>query len=200
MENFLTKMQRRYTVKKYNPSGHISENQIKELENILHLSPSSINSQPWKFTFVRSTGLKSELAQVSYYNKEKIEACSCLIVFQVLKKTEDFEKQMHETLPQGSIDYYQRMLKPLGNAAIESWMKNQVYLALGVLLAACAQENIDSTPMEGIEATKYDTILKNEKYKTLFAVALGVHAEDDYNQPALKPKSRRDIDSVIEER
>jgi nitroreductase/dihydropteridine reductase len=46
METFLNKMQKRYTVKKYNSEGKL-DNEIKEqLKSILHLSPSSINSQP----------------------------------------------------------------------------------------------------------------------------------------------------------
>lgn len=200
MGNFLSNMQSRYTVKKYDPDKKLTEEQLKMLENILQLSPSSINSQPWKFTFVKTSELKAKLAEASYFNKEKIDACTCLVVFQVLKKAEDFEKQIHENLPEGSVNYYNRVLKPLGEAAVEGWMKNQVYLALGILLAACAQEKIDSTPMEGIETDKYDEILNNDKYTTLFSVALGVHAADDANQPSLKPKSRLDIKTVIEER
>jgi nitroreductase/dihydropteridine reductase len=51
--NFLEKMKSRYTVKKYNPQGTISEEQIQQLKEILHLSPSSINSQPWNFVLYR---------------------------------------------------------------------------------------------------------------------------------------------------
>lgn len=50
--NFLDKMKNRYTVKKYNPQGKVSEEQITVLKEILNLSPSSINSQPWNFIFV----------------------------------------------------------------------------------------------------------------------------------------------------
>ena len=45
-------MEQRYTTKKYDVSKKIENQKIEELKEILRLSPSSINSQPWKFTFV----------------------------------------------------------------------------------------------------------------------------------------------------
>jgi len=50
--NFLELAQQRYTTKKYNPTQKITNEEIETLKQILQLSPSSINSQPWHFTFV----------------------------------------------------------------------------------------------------------------------------------------------------
>ncbi len=198
METFLTKMQNRYTVKKYNSERKLDSEIIEQLKSILHLSPSSINSQPWKFTFVEDSKAKSEFAEVSYFNKEKINDSQLLIVFQVLKNAEDFETQIEKNLPDGSIEYYKKMIKPHGENYTKSWMSHQVYLALGILLSACAQMKIDSTPMEGIEIAKYDAILNNEKYTTLFAVAIGVRDENDFNQPKLKAKSRLNFEEILD--
>ncbi|WP_346429898.1 nitroreductase family protein [Chryseobacterium indologenes] len=171
--NFLDKMKTRYTVKKYNSQGNINEEQISQLKEILNLSPSSINSQPWNFIFVNRGELKSQLAEVSFINKEKVIDCSHLIIFQVIKNPEDFEKQIQENLPEGAVNYYRTRVKPKGEAYVKSWLAHQVYLSLGVLLSGCADMGIDSTPMEGIESELYDEILKNDKYETLFAVAIG---------------------------
>ena len=170
--NFLNKMKTRYTVKKYNPQGIITEEQVAQLKEILNLSPSSINSQPWNFVFVNNLEIKTELAEASYFNKEKIVDSSQLVVFQVIKNVKDFEEQIEENLPEGSINYYKNFVKPKGEEAIKSWLGHQVYLSLGVFLSACADMGIDSTPMEGIEPEKYDDILKNDMYETLFAVAI----------------------------
>ncbi|WP_336961409.1 nitroreductase family protein [Chryseobacterium contaminans] len=195
--NFLDKMKARYTVKKYNPQGNISEEKISQLKEILNLSPSSINSQPWNFVFVNDPILKKQLAEKSYFNKEKVLDCSHLIVFQVLKNIENFEKQIEENLPEGAVNYYQTMVKPKGEEAIKAWLGHQVYLSLGVLLSACAAMGIDSTPMEGIEPESYDVILNNEKYETLFAVAIGERDETDANQPKFNPKKRLKAEKVI---
>lgn len=195
--NFLEQMKKRYTVKKYNPQGKISAEQITELKEILNLSPSSINSQPWNFIFINNPEIREQLAEVSYFNKEKVLDSSHVIVFQVIKNPEEFEKQIEENLPEGSVNYYRTMVKPNGEAAIRSWMGHQVYLSLGVLLSACAAMGIDSTPMEGIEADKYDAILKNNSYETLFAVAIGERADSDSNHPATTPKRRLKSEKVI---
>lgn len=195
--NFLEKMKSRYTVKKYNPQGTISEEKLQTLKEILHLSPSSINSQPWNFFFVNNPLIKEQLAEASYFNKEKILDSSYLIVFQVIKDPEDFEKQIEENLPEGSINYYKTFVKPKGEAEIKSWLKHQVYLSLGILLSACADMEIDSSPMEGIENGKYDEILKNKNYETLFAVAIGEKSENDSNQPIHTPKKRLKRENVI---
>ena len=196
--SFLEKMQSRYTVKKYNPNGTLDTAVIEQLKEILRLSPSSINSQPWKFTFVTNTEAKAQLAEVSLFNKEKVLNSHCVIVFQVLKKVEDFEKQATENLPEGQRNYFLNFLKPKGEAAIQSWMSNQVYIALGVLMSACGQMGIGCTPMEGIDAGGYDTYLNNDTYRTLFAVCVGEGAEDDANRPEVKPKSRLNTERVVE--
>lgn len=195
--NFLEKMKSRYTVKKYNSQGKIDKEQVQTLKEILHLSPSSINSQPWNFVFINNPEIKEQLAEVSYFNKEKVLDSSYLIVFQVIKNPEDFEKQIEANLPEGSVNYYKTFVKPKGETEIKSWLKHQVYLSLGVLLSACAAMEIDSTPMEGIENEKYDTILNNEKYETLFAVVIGEKSENDSNQPKHTPKRRLESKNVI---
>ena len=70
--DFLELMQQRYTTKKYNPTEKISSEKIEQLKQILQLSPSSINSQPWKFIFVENQELKKQLAEVSKHNTERV--------------------------------------------------------------------------------------------------------------------------------
>ncbi|WP_294333473.1 nitroreductase family protein [uncultured Chryseobacterium sp.] len=196
--SFLEKMKSRYTVKKYNPNGTLSEETVQQLKDILQLSPSSINSQPWNFIFVNeSSENREKLADASYWNKDKIVNSNLLIVFQVLKNPEDFEKQIEGYLPEGSVNYYKNFVKSKGEMFIKSWMAHQVYLSLGVLLSACAEMGLDSTPMEGIENDKYDEIISNDKYQTLFAVTIGTRSEEDSNQPAVTPKKRLERGEVI---
>ena len=44
----------RYTTKHYDPARRISDRDIADLMEVLRLSPSSVNSQPWHF-FVTGT-------------------------------------------------------------------------------------------------------------------------------------------------
>lgn len=194
---FLELAKNRYTTKKYDSSKKVSEENIQKLKEILRLSPSSINSQPWEFIFISEESLKSQLSQASEFNESKIKECSHLIVFTALNNIKKFEKDILAYLPEGNIGYYNQVIKSQSDFEIKSWFQKQVYLSLGFFMSACASLGIDSTPMEGIDNKKYDEILKLEDYSTLFAVAIGYRDPNDTNQPSITPKSRLDIDTII---
>ncbi len=56
--DFLELSKKRFTAKKFDPSKKIPEDDIKKLKEILRLSPSSVNSQPWVFIFGSSDQAK----------------------------------------------------------------------------------------------------------------------------------------------
>lgn len=188
----------RYTTKKYDPNRKVSEMEIEQLKEILRLSPSSINSQPWNFFFVFDEKTKRELASVSYFNEQKINESSHLIVFSAIDNVEKFEAQINEHLPEGAVGYYKTYIKTKPETEIKAWLQHQVYLSLGFFLSACASLEIDSTPMEGIKGEEYQRILKLDEYKPLFAVAIGYRDAEDANQPSVKPKSRLPFENIIQ--
>ncbi|CEN34359.1 NAD(P)H-dependent oxidoreductase [Capnocytophaga cynodegmi] len=194
--NFLDLAKNRYTTKIYQ-NKKISEEKINDLKEILRLAPSSINSQPWRFIFVSDENKKQELAKVSFFNESKINNASHLVVFLGFDDLEKFESQIRKCLPEGQINYYLQNVKPKGEEVTKKWLHRQVYISLGYFLSACASMGIDSTPMEGIQMEKYDEILQQDGYKTLFAVAIGYRDSNDSNQPDKNPKSRLPLEEVI---
>ena len=196
--SFLDLTKQRYTTKKYNSSVKIAADKIVELQEIVRLSPSSINSQPWKFSFIENEDLKSKLAAVSYFNQQRINDASHLVVFSAVDKIQLFEEEYLQQLPDGSKGYYNQFIKPLSEYDIKSWMQHQVYLSLGFFLSASMSLGIDSTPMEGIESDKYKEILGLKDHKPLFAVALGYRNPDDGNQPSINPKTRLPFEQIIQ--
>jgi len=195
--NFLKLAENRYTTKTYTKNKKITINEIEDLKEILRLSPSSINSQPWKFTFISNKEVKEQLAAHSYFNANKIKDASHIVVFSVLDSIPLFEKQISENLPEGAIGYYKQFIKPKKDFEIKAWFSNQVYLSLGFFLSACASMHIDSTPMEGIVTDDYDAVLDVKNYKTLFAVAIGYRDSEDSNQPSVKAKVRLNKEIII---
>ena len=197
--NFLDLARRRYATKKYNPIKKISSEQIDELKEIIRLSPSSINSQPWKFTFVTSEDVKSELASQSYMNEQSINDVGLLVVFSVMEEIKHFEKRNISILPEGwRTGFYEPMIKANGDAAVKSWMEHQVYLSLGYFLSACISMGLDATPMEGINREAYQQILVQDGYAPLFAVAVGYADLSDFMHPSVFPKSRFELDEVVQ--
>jgi len=196
--DFRSIAEKRYTTQKYDVSRKISNTDIEDLKHILKLSPSSINSQPWLFTFVSNEQVKNDLADASYSNAPKIKNASHLVVFSVMDNLEEFEKRVEENLLENSIKFYKQYIKTQPKEKTVNWLSNQVYITLGFFLAACASMEIDSTPMEGIDAAKYKDILNIEDHKVLFSVAIGYRDENDNTQPNLIGKSRLSGDTVIQ--
>jgi nitroreductase / dihydropteridine reductase len=202
--SFLHLATTRYTTKQYDPVRKIAETDIQALKEILRLCPSSINSQPWKFSFISDLVLKSQLADVSFHNTRKVLNASHIVVFNVIDSVPVFEADIKQRLPEPAVGFYNLRVKPLSEVEIKTWFAHQAYLALGFFLGACASMGIDSTPMEGIDTNAYNAILQTDKrlhlqdYKSLFAVAIGYRDPNDANQPTITPKKRRDLDEVVE--
>lgn len=196
--NILDLIQKRYTAKKYNADKVLPQEKIGDLKEILRLTPSSINIQPWKFTFVQNPEMKAKLAAVSMHNTEKINQAQLLVVFSVADDLDAFQKVVDTELPQARRDWYNQMKASMPEADLKIWLAKQVYIALGVGLTASVALGLDSTAMEGIESNKYRDILNMTAYKPLFAMAVGYGSEDDFNRIGVTPKSRRLLENVVE--
>lgn len=197
LTHFLELAQTRYATKVYDATKKVSEEQIDQLAEILRLTPSSINSQPWQFVIVADEQMKNSLAEVSLGNASKVKDASHLVVFRGVKNLEKLEAQMKEYLSEGALAFYNGRVKN-DEAGVREWIGRQVYISLGFFLAACADMGIDSTPMEGIDTAEYDKVLNlGDDYQTLCVVAIGYRSAEDSNQPSITPKKRLPKEQVI---
>lgn len=98
--NFLELAQSRYTTKAYR-SQSVSEDKIQSLKEILRLTPSSINSQPWQFVFIDDKATKEQFARISYINEQRINEASHLVVFLAHNNDSAFEAHLHKTSEMG---------------------------------------------------------------------------------------------------
>ena len=76
------------------------------------------------------------------------------------------------------------------------WTSKQTYLALGNLLNAAAELNIDVTPMEGFEPSKFNEILGLEKLGLNAALVAPIgyrNAEDETQNYAKVRKSSEEL-------
>ena len=70
------------------------------------------------------------------------------------------------------------------------WASRQVYIALGIALAAAAENGIDASPMEGFDSKQFDEILELGPLglASRVVLAVGFRSPDDSYQKL--PKSR----------
>ena len=182
----------RYATKHFDPNKKISDEDFAILKQSLILSPSSFGLQPYKFLVVENIELRKKLTANSW-NQAQIEEASHLVVFlgkNIMTKI-DIEEFIELTAKTRQIaitaleNYKNMMLQSFveNHRDILDWAAKQAYIALGNLMTAAALLKIDSCPMEGIIASKYDEILEVEKsYTTLCVCTLGFRAVDDKAQ------------------
>ena len=83
--NFSKIVNSRHATKAFDASRKIPAASFAELETLLHLAPSSINSQPWHFVIASTDEGKARIAKSTYgntaYNEPKIRNASHVVVF-----------------------------------------------------------------------------------------------------------------------
>lgn len=204
----------RHTAKKYDPTKKVSQQDLKILLEAIRLSPSSINSQPWKFIVIESQDAKQRMydtfVEQHSYNQSHIFDSSHTILFAHHPKytRADYSQIVEQGIEDKRTDKNDResAFAPFAFAKANTnsdgdtscWTKAQTYLALGNTLHTLARLRIDSTPLEGIDIKRVNTEFVNELdgYQCDVALAIGYHhSEEDYN--AKLPKSRLALDKIL---
>lgn len=213
--DLLTSSQSRYTTKAFDENKKISEEKLERLLEVLRLTPSSVNIQPWYFLVIESNDAKARVAKALTgryaYNGPKVLNSSHTIVFctrtditdeyltQLIEQDEQsgrfqnaVAKQGQQDTRKGYVEFYRNEQKNLFG-----WLENQTFIALGQLLLAAGLEGVDATPMGGFDETTLNTEfnLIEQGYRASVIVALGYRSEDDFN--AKLPKSRLDASVIL---
>ena len=213
-QQIITDLEKRYTTKHYDASKRIPQADLDVIYEAMRLSPSSINSQPWKFIVIESDAAKQRFhdtfANKFQFNQKHAKEASHIIL--LAHKThynrDDYAKVVDKGIEDGRTKPENREQAFGGFAFVEmnmdengntsAWTKAQVYIALGNLMHTAARLGIDSTPMEGVDPELIKEIFSTELegYQCDVALAMGYHHKDeDYN--AALPKSRLAMEDVI---
>ncbi len=95
-------------------------------------------------------------------------------------------------------DFIKGKLAEKSAVGLDHWTARQTYIALGNLLAACAELKIDACPMEGFEPEMYNEILglTEEGLYAAVIATIGYRSEEDQTQHA--KKVRKPMSSLFE--
>lgn len=200
----------RYACKAFDSEKKLSEEQLDNLLEALILSPSSYGAQPWSFIVVKNQALREKLVGASY-NQAQVKDASDLIV---LCRPENIDEEFIDGYIKNICDVrnqqaeelagFKNMLMKIVDKPEEQkivWAKNQIYIALGNLLTACAEMRIDSCPMEGFSPKSVDEILELSKWglKSVLLCPVGFRSEDDkYAKIAKVRQPKEKVVRIIE--
>lgn len=152
--SFLENLEWRRAVKKFVP-GEVDTCPIRDA---IVAAPTSFGLQPYKVIAVRDTALKEKLRPVSF-GQPQVTDCDTLFVFCArLDVTTRAEEYLAAT---GAEAMRGMLLGFLSNLQDQNaWAARQTYIALGFALAAAAEAQIPSCPMEGFSPVAVADLLQ----------------------------------------
>lgn len=208
MNNIIEALKWRYATKKYNADKKISTEDFETLKEVLTLVPTSSGIQALKFLVIENPEIRKQLQAVSYNQSQIVDASHLIVMCAYNEYTEDhandfinLSKDIRQLSEEGVSNFRNYLNFAVLPRPIDKQMDShakQTYIALGMLLSAAAEMNIDATPMEGFLPEEYDRILglEGKNLKSIVICALGYRADDDAN--ASYPKVRKPLTEMIE--
>ena len=204
---FVRALSWRYATKKFDPKSSISEQDIETLLSAINLSASSYGLQPYQFLVIQDKSLQEKLVPCSYGQQQVADAAAVLVfairtdVDEAYIRQSATETEQIRGLEPGQLDDYAKQMigSIMGFSEHEraNWASKQAYIAMGTALAACAMLGIDSCPMEGFVADKYDEILSlpEKNLRSVLVLPIGQRADNDEN--SVFAKVRKTMDQIV---
>ena len=194
--DYLRALQKRYSVKKFDPAKKVSPEVLRNILEAGKLSASSLGLQPYKIFVVESDEMLKNLVP-SFHNPSQISTCSHLIVIVSKKNIEanyvdGYFRHISEIreISMENLGMFRKNIDTFTetNENVHLWAEKQTYIVLGNLMFAAALEQVDSCPMEGFIKENIEKTLNidTEKESVAVTLALGYRSPDDEFQKMKK--------------
>lgn len=151
--SFLSQLNWRYATKKFDTTKKVSDENLEKIIEAIHLAPSSFGMQPYHF-FIVTNQEKKDAIQAASWHQAQVGTSSHLLVMCARNDLTTVKDEYFDALSGGSeevreqLSGFEQMVTGFLPNSSPEWAKKQVYIAQGFALAACAELEIDSCPME----------------------------------------------------
>jgi nitroreductase len=160
--NVTTAIETRRSIKAYDPTHKLSEDEVSKLMSLAMLSPTAFNIQHWRFVLVDDAELRQQIQLVSW-NQAQVTEASLLIVLvadvqawakQPERYWKDAPKAIADILVPAITQYY------TGNeqAQRDEAMRSCGMAAMNIMLTA-KEMGYDTCPMDGFDFDAVATLL-----------------------------------------
>lgn len=194
----LNSLKWRYATKQFDSSKSITDEDLAKIKEAVLLSASSYGLQLYKAVIVKNQKVKDQLVAASWGQKQVADASVVIVLANyeaVLPEYVDsFVERMalvrgvEKTTLSGFGDFVKGQMETTPVEHQKVWMGKQTYIALGNILAVCGELEIDSCPMEGFEAEKYNELLglKEKGLTASVVIPIGYRSKEDKAASAAK--------------
>ncbi|WGW05477.1 NAD(P)H-dependent oxidoreductase [Tropicibacter oceani] len=183
------KLNWRYATKKMDPAKPVPQDKVDQIIEAVRMAPTSSGTQPFHLFVVTNPDTRAEIRKVAW-DQAQITDGSHLLVFAAWDNYTaeridgvvgqmEAERGKNERLS-GYYDNLKSTYLPRDAEVNYNHAARQAYIGLGFALAAAAELEIDSTPMEGFDADKVDAILglREKGLRSVVLLPLGYRQED----------------------
>ena len=201
----------RFTCKRYDPEGHISDEDFAVILDVAHRSPSSFGLEPWKFLVIENDEVLAEVLEHSWGAKKNADRTVIILARKGVSADSAYVEAV-ETQVKGMdpnelpgfrtmFDGFQKNNRNLTDErSLNDWAAKQTYIPLANMLTAAAMLGIDSTPIEGFSINEVTQVLADRgiidpsEFSASLIIQFGKKA-DSHFEPH---QTRRPVEGVIE--
>ncbi|MDM5236708.1 nitroreductase family protein [Bacillus cereus] len=190
--NFYDVIRERRSVRSYDPSVTISDEEIKELLEEAMLAPSSSNLNPWRFMVITNQDLKEKLHPIALNQPQVLEASAMIVIlsennaheFEHINKVNEravaagfMTEEVKNRLNKSIREFY----APVSDQGKREWqMLDSGLLAMQFMLAAKAR-GYDTVPMLGYNVEEFRKAFNvPENLTDVLMIALGKAKEPGF--------------------
>jgi nitroreductase / dihydropteridine reductase len=190
MSNLQQQLKWRYATKKFDPTRSVPAEKVERIVEAVRLTASSSGLQPYQLLVVTNPALR-EAIKPHAWNQAQITDGSHLLVFAAwdnytaerINTMFDLVNEERGFSNEGWEAYRQKLLSAYPQRDAETNYQHaarQAYIGLGTALIAAAEEEVDSTPMEGFDPAKVDEILnlRERGLRSVILLPLGYRASE----------------------
>lgn len=178
----------RYATKKMDPTKTVPQDKVDAIIEAVRMAPTSSGTQPFELIVVTNPEVRAKIRDVAH-NQTPITDGSHLLVFAAWDNyTEDRIDEVVKLNVEARGDllllhqYYDNLKAgyvPRDPEVNYAHAARQAYIALGFALIAAADQELDSTPMEGFDPASVDEILGLKERGLRSVVLLPLGYRDD---------------------
>lgn len=208
MNKFIENANKRYATKEFDLTKKVSREELENIIEVFRLTASSYGLQPWKLFVVENEELKKQI-QANAWNQKQVWENSYLLVFaKPTEVTTDWaDKHIANSakinwVDESVLDGYRQMCHGFINntekTELNTWAREQVFLALGNVMAYLSEAGIDSCGVWGFDKNEINKILnlKEKGFESVVLLPIWYRKEDDAY--ASRPKVRFAKEEICE--
>ena len=194
----------RYATKKMDTSKAVPQDKVDAIVEAIRMAPTSSGTQPFELFVVTNADIRDQITEAAG-GQAQITDGSHLLVFAAwdnytaerIDNVVDLNVSARGDLPMLHTYYDNLKSNYLPREAEVNYAHaaRQAYIALGIALIAAAEQEVDSTPMEGFDPDAVDKILglKTRGLRSVVLLPLGYRDEgSDWLLPMGKVRKSRE--------